>query len=131
MKVSGKFEVDLKPIDSYVKGTDGINLGRMSIDKIFSGELDASSKGEMLNIVTSVEGSVGYVAIEQVTGTLSGKSGSFVLQHFATMSGGENSQRIEVVPDSGTGELEGISGEMVIRIENGEHFYDLEYELVE
>lgn len=131
MKVSGKFEVDLKPIDSYAKGTDGINLGRMSIDKIFSGELDASSKGEMLNIVTSVEGSAGYVAIEQVTGTLSGKSGSFVLQHFATMSGGENSQRIEVVPDSGTGELEGISGEMMIRIENGEHFYDLDYELVE
>jgi len=131
MKVSGKFEVDLKPIDSYAKGTDGINLGRMSIDKIFSGELDASSKGEMLNIVTSVEGSAGYVAIEQVTGTLSGKSGSFVLQHFATMSGGENSQSIDVVPDSGTGELEGISGEMVIRIENGEHFYDLDYELVE
>ena len=129
MKVSGKFEVDLKPLDNYFKRSDGINLGRMSIDKTFEGELTATSKGEMLTAVTSVKGSAGYVAVEQVSGILAGKNGSFVLQHFATMSGGENSSQIEVVPDSGAGELEGISGTMVIRIEDGAHFYDFDFEL--
>jgi hypothetical protein len=78
MKVSGKFEVKLQPLDSYTQGIDGIGLGRMSIEKTFCGELSALSKGEMLTAKTSVEGSAGYVAVEQVTGTLSGRSGSFV-----------------------------------------------------
>ena len=130
MKVSGKFEVKLQLLDSYAEGIDGINLGRMSIEKTFSGELSASSKGEMLNAMTAVEGSAGYVAIEQVTGTLSGKSGSFVLQHFGTMSQDHNFLLLEVVPDSGTGELAGLSGKMSIRMEEGQHFYDFDYELL-
>ena len=112
MKVSGKFEVKLQPLDSYAQGIDGINLGRMSIEKTFGGELSALSKGEMLTAITSVEGSAGYVAVEQVTGTLSGRSGSFVLQHFGTTSQGRNFLLLEVVPDSGTGELAGISGKI-------------------
>jgi hypothetical protein len=129
MKVSGKFEVKLQPLEAYAEGSDGVTLGRMSIDKTFSGELSASSKGEMLNAMTAVDGSAGYVAIEQVVGTLSGKSGSFVLQHFGTMSKGQDFLLLEVVPDSGSGELAGISGKMSIRMEEGQHFYDFDYEL--
>ena len=131
MKLSGKFEVKLQPLKAYVEGIDGVNLGRMSIEKTFSGELSAASKGEMLTATTSVEGSAGYVAIEQVTGTLSGRSGSFILQHFGTMSQGDNFLLLEVVPDSGTGDLAGISGKMAIRTEDGQHFYDFDYELAE
>lgn len=129
MKISGEFEVKLNPIDGYAKGRDGIKLNRMSIDKIFHGELEASSKGEMLSAMTPVKGSAGYVAIEQVHGTLKGKKGSFVLQHFGTMDKGKDRLILEVVPDSATGELEGLSGHMNIIIEAGKHFYEFEYQL--
>ncbi len=102
----------------------------MSIDKTFYGELEASSKGEMLNAMTSTQGSAGYVAIEQVIGSLSGKKGSFVLQHFGTMNKGKSRLILEVVPDSGSDELVGLSGSMSISIEEGKHFYEFEYELV-
>lgn len=104
-------------------------LGRMSIDKVFHGDLEARSRGEMLTAMTSVRGSAGYVAIEQVDGSLRGKRGSFVLQHFGVMSGGDSRLTLEVVPDSGAGDLTGLAGTMVIEIENGEHFYVFEYEL--
>ncbi len=131
MKVSGEFEVNLKPLDTYTQGSDGINLGRMSIDKTFSGELEATSKGEMLSAMTTVKGSAGYVAIEQVSGSLAGKNGSFVLQHFGTMNHGKDRLILEVVPDSGTGQLSGLSGKMSIKIEDGKHFYEFEYELAQ
>jgi hypothetical protein len=129
MKATGKFEVELKPLETYAQGKNEINLGRMSIDKTFSGELDASSRGEMLTAMTPVKGSAGYVAIEQVSGSLSGKRGSFVLQHFGTMDKGSDRLLLEVVPDSGTDQLSGLSGEMAIRIEDGQHYYDFEFEL--
>lgn len=129
MKISGKFEVKLNPIDGYIEGKHGITLNRMSIDKTFFGELDASSKGEMLSAMTPVKGSAGYVALEQVTGELSGKKGSFVLQHFGTMQGENQRLTLEVVPDSGTNELEGLSGKMTIDIKDGNHFYEFDYKL--
>ena len=129
MKITGKFEVELKPLETYAQGNDEINLGRISIDKTFSGELEARSRGEMLTAMTPVKGSAGYVAIEQVSGSLSGKRGSFVLQHFGTMDRGSDRLLLEVVPDSGTGQLSGLSGEMAIRIEDGQHYYDFEFEL--
>lgn len=129
MKVSGEFQVKLQPMDSYAKGAEGINLGRMSIEKTFSGALEATSKGEMLSAMTSTKGSAGYVAIEQVIGSLSGKTGSFVLQHFGTMNRGKDCLLLEVVPDSGSGELAGLSGKMLIKVENGKHLYEFEYEV--
>jgi len=126
-KVTGEFNVKLNPIEGYAKGIDGVNLGRMSIDKTFTGELDATSTGEMLSAMTATQGSAGYVAIEQVVGTLAGLQGSFVLQHFGTMDKGQDSLILNVIPDSGTGELEGSSGSMKIRIEQGIHYYDFEY----
>lgn len=129
MKVTGKFEVELKPLDTYAQGRDQIQLGRMSIDKTFSGELEASSRGEMLSAMTPEKGSAGYVAIEQVFGRLSGKQGAFVLQHFGIMDKGSDRLLLEVVPGSGTGELSGLYGQMAIRIENGQHYYEFEFEL--
>ncbi len=129
MKISGIFEVDLAPLEPYAQGVKGITLGRMSIDKRFLGELNGSSKGEMIMAMTAVKGSAGYTAIEQVTGELSGKKGSFVLQHFGIMDRGTDRLILEVVPDSGTGELSGLTGSMAIKIENGTHFYAFEYEI--
>ncbi|WP_428236275.1 DUF3224 domain-containing protein [Gracilimonas sp.] len=129
MKISGEFEVKLNPIKAYAEGAKGISLNRMSIDKTFYGDLNATSKGEMLSAMTSVKGSAGYVAVEQVTGTLSGKEGSFVLQHYGIMNKGEQQLILEVVPDSGTDELEGLKGKMAINIADGKHFYEFEYEL--
>ena len=129
MQVSGKFEVKLQPLNSYTEGKDGNKAGRMSIDKIFYGELSGISKGEMLSVITPIPGSAGYVAIEQVSGKLSGKEGSFVLQHIATMDNQKNNLLIEVVPGSGTGDLAGISGKMNIRIENNQHFYEFDYQI--
>jgi len=129
MKVTGTFTVKLNPLETHAQGTDGIKLGRLSIDKRFEGGLDATSQGEMLSAMTPVKGSAGYVAIELVHGALSGKSGSFVLQHFGTMHRGKDRLVLEVVPDSGTGELSGLSGAMTINIENGQHDYVFEYAL--
>jgi len=128
MKISGEFEINLHPLDSYTKGGNGINIGRMSIDKTFSGDLSATSKGEMLSAMTAIKGSAGYVAIEQVSGSLAGKSGSFVLQHFGIMDHGKDRLILEVVPDSGTEQLVGLSGKMSIKVENGKHFYEFDYE---
>lgn len=131
MKIAGEFQVKLQPMDFYAKGAEGINFGRLSIDKTFSGALEATSKGEMLSAMTPTKGSAGYVALEQVIGSLSGKKGSFVLQHFGTMNKGKDRLILEVVPDSGAGDLTGLSGKMLITVENGKHLYEFEYELPE
>lgn len=129
MIASGEFDVNLQPLESAAAGQDGVTLGRLSIDKTFRGALEAVSRGEMLSAMTPVQGSAGYVAVEQVRGTLHGKRGSFVLQHFGVMHGGENRLILEVVPDSGTGELAGLSGAMQIVIAAGKHTYELDYAL--
>ena len=129
MKIAGTFEVSLKPLDTYAQGTDGVDLGRMSLDKTYRGELEATSQGEMLSAVTSVDGSAGYVAIEQVTGSLSGRRGSFVLQHFGIMDKGADRLILEVVPGSGSGELSDLRGRMAIEVADGEHSYEFDDQL--
>jgi len=99
----------------------------MGLDKTFYGELEGRSKEEMLSAMTSVKGSAGYVAIEQVVGNLCGKQGSFVLQHFGIMTDGQNRLILEVIPHSGAGELQGLTGTMTINIENGQHFYAFQF----
>ena len=128
MKITGKFAVDMAPKETYAQGIDGIQLARVSIDKTFTGDLDATSKGEMLSAVTAVKGSAGYVAIEQVSGTLLGKKGSFVLQHFGVMNKGSDRLILEVIPDSGTDQLAELSGKMTINIKDGQHYYEFEFE---
>lgn len=127
---SGTFEVTLKPLTAY-DDTEGTTAGRMSIDKEFKGGLVATSKGEMLMAGTATKGSAGYVAIETVRGTLNGRKGTFVLQHSGTMNRNVPSLTLTVVPDSGTGELVGLSGRMSIDIHDGKHFYELDYTITE
>jgi hypothetical protein len=125
---TGTFDVKLSPLTAYAQGEDA-NLARMSIDKQFHVDLEATSKGEMLSAATAVKGSAGYVAIERVSGTLHGKRGTFVLQHTGTMTRGNPQLSVTVVPDSGTGELVGLAGQMTIKITDGKHFYEFEYTL--
>ena len=126
----GDFTVKVTP-DGDVDKAEGAALGRMNLDKQFTGDLTGASKGQMLTAMTGVKGSAGYVAIERVTGRLQGRNGSFVLQHFATMSAAAGPQQsITVVPDSGTGQLVGIAGQMLIKIApDGKHSYEFEYQL--
>ena len=127
---TGPFDVKLSPQTLAVEDNiEGATRGRMSIDKQFHGDLEATSKGEMLSAMSSTPGSAGYVAIEKVSGTLHGRSGSFVLQHNATMTRGAPALNIIVVPDSGTGELAGLSGTMAIIIADGKHSYAFDYTL--
>lgn len=127
-RASGTFEVKLNP-QAPDDGVGDPTVSRMLIDKQFHGDLEATSVGQMLAVGTNVEGSAGYVAIERVTGTLHGQSGVFALQHNGTMTRGVPQLIINVVPDSGTGQLAGLSGRMTINIADGKHFYDFEYTL--
>jgi len=125
---TGTFDVKITPqaADDYA---DGKVLGRMTIDKTFHGDLSAASRGQMLSAMGGVKGSAGYVAIERVSGTLGGRTGSFVLQHTGSMDRGQASLTVTVVPDSGDGELTGLSGAMVIEITGGAHLYRFTYTL--
>lgn len=125
-RAAGTFEVKLAPQTATEPA-----LGRMSIDKQFAGDLVGTSKGEMLAAMTEVKGSAGYVAMEKVTATLAGRSGTFVLQHSGTMTRGTPSLTITVVPDSATGELKGLSGTMTIDVADGKHSYVFRYTFAE
>lgn len=128
MRIHGSFDVKMTPRPE-VDAADGVQLGQADLQKQFHGELSATSKGSMLSAGGTQKGSAGYVAIERVTGSLQGKRGSFVLKHDGTMDRGTPQLVIQVVPDTGTGELTGLRGRMKIDIVEGKHFYDFEYEL--
>jgi hypothetical protein len=124
---NGTFEVKLNPqVDDKVGDP---TIGRMSVDKQFHGDLEATSKGQMLATMTDVKGSAGYVAMERVNGTLHGRTGTFALQHSGTMTRGAPQLSVTVVPDSGTGQLVGLAGKMTINIVDGKHSYEFEYTL--
>jgi hypothetical protein len=128
---TGPFEVKIDPQPPEEKG-GGAAIGRMFIDKQFHGDLDAASKGTMLAAGTGAKNSSGgYVALEIVTGSLKGRTGTFILQHSATMTRGVPQLSITVVPDSATGQLTGLAGKMNIIIADGKHSYDFEYTLPE
>ena len=125
---TGTFEVSVQPLALH-EAAEGAPLGRLSIDKIFHGDLAGSSCGEMLSARTATDGSAGYVALEYVRGSLGGRSGSFVLQHSGTLTRGAPSLSVSVVPDSGTGELAGLAGSLAISMVDGEHHYAFDYDL--
>ena len=128
---TGSFDVKLTPQKPDNTEAEGAAIGRMSIDKKFSGDLEAARKGEMLAAVTEFKGSAGYVAIERVGGKLHGRSGTFILQHCGTMTRGIPQLTVTVVPDSGTEELAGLTGRMTIEIDDGKHFYEFDYTLAD
>ena len=125
----GAFQVKLEPIALHDEPAMGPGVGRLTLDKMYDGDLIAIGRGEMLSAMGAEQGSAAYVAIERITGTLHGRSGSFVIQHRGIMTRGAPDLVITVVPDSGTGELSGISGAMSIDIRGRDHFYTFEYEL--
>jgi hypothetical protein len=127
---TGTFDVKLVPQTSGDQGQDAVPA-RMTIDKQFHGDLEGTSKGQMLAAGTAVKGSAGYVAIEQISGTLHGRTGTFILQHSGTMTRGVPQLSVTVVPDSGTGQLAGISGKLNIIIVEGKHSYEFDYDLPE
>jgi hypothetical protein len=124
----GSFEVKLLP-QSISDVAANEKLGRMSLDKVFAGDLVGTSKGEMLSAMGDIKGFAGYVALERVSGTLHGKRGSFVLQHSGTMNRGAPTLTVSVVPDSGTDALVGTSGSFKIVIEPRKHFYEFSHSL--
>jgi len=125
MHATGPFDVKVTPQDD--KSEDPL-LNRMTLDKQYHGDLEGTGMGQMLTAGTAVKGSGAYVAIEKVAGTLKGRPGTFVMQHSGTMNQNAPQLLITVVPDSGTGELAGISGKMDIRIAaDGKHSYEFEY----
>lgn len=129
---SGPFEVKIAPQPADNPQAQAAGVGRMSLDKRFHGDLEATSSGEMLAFRTTIADSAGYVAIERVQGSLHGRSGSFALQHSSTMERGAQRQNIIVIPDSGTGGLTGLSGSMTIVIAaGGAHSYEFDYRLPE
>jgi hypothetical protein len=129
-RATGSFEVSLQPLPNTEVTADN-QFGRLLLNKTFSGDLTATARGQMLSAMTTVKGSAGYVAIDHVTGELDGHKGSFVLQHSGSMNRGAQSLSIMVVPDSGTGELGGISGTLSINIIDGKHFYDFIYSFLQ
>jgi hypothetical protein len=109
--------------------SDDESIGRMRVRKTVSGDLVGSGIAQMMSVGTAVEGSAGYVAIDRITGTLHGRKGSFVLQHFGLMTRGEGTLTVRVVPDSGTDELTGLTGSFDIVNEAGVHSYTFDYDL--
>ncbi len=129
-RATGSFDVSLQPLSNTDVTADAM-FGRLLLNKTFSGDLAATARGQMLSVMTTVKGSAGYVAMDHVTGELDGRRGSFVLQHSGAMERGMQRLSIMVVPDSGTGELAGISGTLSINVIDGKHFYDFIYSIPE
>ena len=129
-QVTGEFEVRMSP-ETLSDTAAQSGLGRLSLNKRYHGALDASAQGEMLSVRAAVAGSAGYVALERVEGSLDGRHGSFYLQHSGTMTRGTPKLSVTVVPDTGTQQLEGLTGSLAIRIEGGKHYYDFTYEMPE
>jgi hypothetical protein len=127
---AGSFEVNVQPLSNADVSADAL-FGRFLLIKTFSGDLVAEGRGQMLSAGTATQGSAGYVAIDQISGTLAGRKGSFVLQHSGTMNRGAPALSIAVVPDSGTGGLAGLSGTLKIDIVDKRHFYEFDYSLPE
>ncbi|KAB8057967.1 DUF3224 family protein [Janthinobacterium sp. FT14W] len=128
--ISGVFDVKISP-ETLSDTAAQSGLGRLSLDKRYHGALDARAQGEMLSARAAVSGSAGYVALERVEGTLDGRHGSFYLQHSGSMTRGAPALSVTVVPDTGTEQLQGLSGSLAIRIEEGKHYYDFTYDLTE
>ena len=129
MKATGTFDVKITPQASDL-APEGPNLGRMSVEKQYYGDLNGVAKAEMLTAAgLAVKESASYSAMERVTGTLHGKKGSFALQHTGIMDRGKPNLTITVVPDSATAELAGLTGRMDIIIEGKLHSYVFDYEI--
>ena len=124
----GPMEVNMQPEPPFLE-QDGLTLNRNAVTKTFHGDMAGTSEAQMIAAFTATPGSAGYVAIEHFTGSVGGKSGSFVMQHSGTMNRGDARLTVSIVPDSGSGDLAGISGTMEIDNADGQHSYVLDYDI--
>lgn len=124
---AGTFDVKITPQKD--EGVGDATIGRMGIDKQYHGDLVGTGLGQMLAGMGEVKDSGAYVAIERVTGTVHGRTGSFAVHHLGVMDRGAQRLVITVIPDSGTGDFVGITGTMTIEIKGGSHYYTLDYTL--
>jgi hypothetical protein len=122
---TGPFDVTLTPQESAPDAP----VARMLLYKEFHGDLEAISHGEMLAAHEPLTGAGVYVAIDRVTGTLHGRGGSFLMAHRGIRNAEMQELSIVIIPGSGTGQLEHITGTVGIEIKGKEHFYSVEYEL--
>ena len=127
-QIKGAFEVKRSAQPACDMG-DGVEAGHFRFDKQFHGDLDGSSVVHMLAVGTEVPGSAAYVAVERLSAALQGRKGTFFMQHNGTLTRGAPTLSLTVVPDSGTGELQGLAGSMTIDIVDGKHFYTFDYTL--
>ena len=127
-QAKGSFEITMQAPPAG-EGVGRVSIGRMLLDKYYSGDLIGIGQGEMLSAGNPAAGSAGYVAIEHVTGTLGDLSGSFALQHAGTMHAGASHLSVSIVPGSGTGQLTGIEGKIRLDMVDRKHYYELDYTL--
>ena len=123
-RARGTFAVTLTPEESGLA-----QIGRFALEKVYAGDAVGAGTGIMLSAGDPATGEAGYVALEVASVRLHGRTGTFAMQQLGTMSGGEQHLTYVVTPGSGTGDLAGISGRLDLEIRDGQHHYDLVYEL--
>jgi Protein of unknown function (DUF3224) len=128
INIIGEFELKASPLE-ISENEKSLGLMKMLFEKTFHGDLSGTSLVSMMGIMNKDTASGGYVAIEKFNGNVKGKSGSFYLQHSSTMNNGAQNQTIQIIPNSGTDDLAGISGAMTIEIKDGKHFYFFDYKI--
>jgi hypothetical protein len=127
VKATAPFTNDRYDEEPYGEG-DGVERSRVHITRTFTGDLEGTATAEIL--IAKSEGGGGYTGQDLITGTLNGKTGGFVIQHGGIMGPEGISNIGTIVPGTGTGELEGISGEgTLLADDEGNHTLTLEYEL--
>ncbi|CAB3798128.1 DUF3224 domain-containing protein [Paraburkholderia fynbosensis] len=124
---TGEFDVKIAPPHMIAVPANASAIGRHALEKAYRGGLNGRAQGEMLSAGQPQQGEATYVALESFDGTLDGKTGGFALAHLGEMDAGGEELRIGIVPGSGTGELAGIRGQLLIRREAGKHYYTLTY----
>ncbi|MGI5326159.1 DUF3224 domain-containing protein [Actinomadura nitritigenes] len=97
----------------YEQPFEGPKMTRVTIRKRYQCVIDGTGVAEVLTAQGDAGG--GYVASERIEGTIDGRKGTFVIQHFGLADGDEQTSHGSIVPGSGTGDLAGISGEAMER----------------
>jgi hypothetical protein len=127
VNASAPFTNDRYDEEPYAEA-EGAELSRVHISRTFTGELEGESTAELM--IAKSEGGGGYVGHDRISGTLQGQSGSFVFQHTGLMGPGGVTNSGTIVPGTGTGDLEGITGEgTMLADDEGNHILTLLYEL--
>ena len=131
MHASGYFDVTLAPQAADNPQVRTAQIDRLSIDKKYHGDVKGTSTGQMQAIKDDRDTGA-YVALEKVVASLKGRSGTFMLMHYGYMNQGAVGRwLVEIVPNSGTGGLAGLSGTMKIIQKDEKHYYEIEYALPE